>query len=446
MSIPGTQDTAACPFTGEQPDGQADRSAPSATFSTTPAVHAPSAAGVSDSSTTEGTSIREAPVADWVTIPDLYRDPFPIYRRMREEAPVHWVPAVNRYMVTSYAACHTIEQDAETYSANETDSLMKRAMGHSMLRKDDPEHKVDRDSYGTTLRPGAIKKHWNEIFESNNATYLDELVAKGPGADFVWDYAAPYAAENLRLICGFHNATQQDMQRWSQTMIDGTGNYADDPEVWAKSAASSAEVDAAIDEMLPYLREHPDHSLLSGLASLPIPLEAIRANLKMTIGGGLNEPRDVLATTVWALLNHPDQLASIQGEPKLYATAFEESVRWVAPIGMYPRQTTRDTELEGVHLAEGSRVGVVLGAANRDPAVFADPETFNIHRPKKPHLGFGGGAHFCAGTWVARAQVAQIAMPALFDRLPGLRLDPDHEAVDAGWVFRGLTRMPVLWG
>lgn len=90
-------------------------------------------------------------------------------------------------------------------------------------------------------------------------------------------------------------------------------------------------------------------------------------------------------------------------------------------------------------------LGVVLGAANRDPAVFTDPETFNIHRPKKPHLGFGGGAHFCAGTWVARSQVAQVAMPALFDRLPGLRLDPDNASIDAGWVFRGLTKMPVLW-
>lgn len=443
MTIPGTKENAGCPFTGVLPEDSVERSGLLASVAggrADPVAGGPGPAGI------DPAGVREVPVADWVTIPDLHRDPFPIYRRMREEAPVHWVPSVNRYMVTSYAACHTIEQDADTFSANEAGSLMKRAMGHSMLRKDDPEHKVDRDSYGTTLRPGTIKNHWTAIFEGNNRKYLDELVAKGPGADFVWDYAAPYAAENLRLICGFHNATQQDMQRWSQTMIDGTGNYADDPDVWAKSKQSSTEVDAAIDEMLPYFRQNPDHSLLSGLASMPIPLDAIRANLKMTIGGGLNEPRDVLATTVWALLNNPDQLAAVRGNPKLHGTAFEESVRWVAPIGMYPRQTTRDTVLEGMRIPKGSRLGVVLGAANRDPAVFEDPETYNIHRQKKPHLGFGGGAHFCAGTWVARAQVAQVAMPALFDSLPGLRLDPENPSVDAGWVFRGLTKMPVLWG
>jgi cytochrome P450 len=272
------------------------------------------------------------------------------------------------------------------------------------------------------------------------------LKAAGPGADFVWDYAAPYAAENLRLIMGFHNASQEDMQRWSQTMIDGTGNYADDPEVWAKSEQSYNEVDDAIDEILPYLRKNPDASLLSGMTSMPIPLEAIRANMKMTIGGGLNEPRDVLGTTVWALLANPEQLAQVLADETLYARAFEESVRWVAPIGMYPRETTAETVLEGVQLPAGARLGIVVGAANRDPAVFEDPEAFNINREKKPHLAFGGGNHFCAGAWVARASVAQIAMPQVFRELPNLRLDPDNAPVDAGWVFRGMTKMPVLWG
>ncbi len=396
--------------------------------------------------TTAATEAHPVPTADWVTIPDLYRNPYPIYQKLRAESPVHWVPAVNRYMVTSYQACHVIEQDQERFSADETNSLMKRAMGHSMLRKDDPEHDVDRKSYGNVLRPKAIKEHWNAIFQANSDKYLAQLKAAGSGADFIWDYAAPYAAENLRLIMGFHNATQEDMQRWSQTMIDGTGNYADDPEVWAKSEQSYNEVDDAIDEILPYLRKNPDSSLLSGMTSMPIPLEAIRANMKMTIGGGLNEPRDVLGTTVWALLDNPDQLAQVLADETLYARAFEESVRWVAPIGMYPREVRQDTVLEGVQLPAGARLGIVVGAANRDPAVFEDPESFNINREKKPHLAFGGGNHFCAGAWVARASVAQIAMPQVFRELPNLRLDPDNAPVDAGWVFRGMTKMPVLWG
>ena len=156
-----------------------------------------------------------------------------------------------------------------------------------------------------------------EIFEGNHRRYLDELKAKGSGADFVWDYAAPYAAENLRLICGFHNATQEDLQRWTQTMIDGTGNYADDPEVWAKAGPPTTKSTPRSMRCWSTSRAGRIPSLLSGLASMPIPLEAIRANLKMTIGGGLNEPRDVLATTAWALLTHPEQLEAVRAEPRL---------------------------------------------------------------------------------------------------------------------------------
>jgi cytochrome P450 len=395
--------------------------------------------------TVETTQARPIPTADWVTIPDLYADPYPIYRRLRAEAPIHWVPAVNRYLVIGYDACHTIELDQERFSADETNSLMKRSMGHSMLRKDDPEHDVERKAYGGVLRPKAIKQHWNAVFERNATTYLARLTQAGPGADLVAEFAAPYAAENLRIVLGFHNATQEDMQRWSQTLIDATGNYADDPDVWAVAERSSAEVDAAIDEMLPYLRANPEASLLSQLSDMPMPLESLRANLKMTIGGGLNEPRDAIATTTWALLSHPDQLASVLGQ-KRWSDAFEESVRWVAPISMYPREATLDTELAGMAVPRGARLGVVVGAANRDPAVFTEPESYDIDRPKKPHLAFGGGSHFCAGAWIARASVVSVALPRVFAEFPRLRLDPAHPAVSGGWVFRGVTSLPVRWG
>lgn len=389
--------------------------------------------------------VREIPTAEWVTIPDLVADPFPIYHRLRAEAPIHWVPAVDRYLVTGYHACHVIERDEGRFTADETGSLMKRSMGHSMLRKDDPEHAEERRAYGGVLKPRAIAARWRAAFHEHSERYLDELKQAGPGADLVANYAAPYAAENLRIVMGFHNATQQDMQRWSQTMIDGTGNYADDPDVWAASERSAAEVDVAIDEMLTHLHEHPDGSLLSQLATTQMPLESIRANIKVTIGGGLNEPRDALATTVHALLADPDQLEAIGQEGGGgFGRAFEESIRWVAPIGMYPRQVRDETVLEGLRLPAGSRLGIVIGAANRDPAMFVDPDRFDVRREKVPHLAFGGGNHFCAGAWVARASVAEVALPDLFS-LPGLRRDPDGEVTEAGWVFRGVTRLPVRW-
>ena len=396
---------------------------------------------------TSGT--RPAPVADWVQIPALYRDPFPIFKRLRAEGGVHWVPAVNRYLVTSFAAVHDTELDQETFSANEEGSLMIRAMGHSMLRRDDPDHYVERRAWQPVLRPGAVKKTWMPIFERNAQKYLDAFIDMGPGHDLVWDFAAPYVSENLRAVIGLHNATQQDLQRWSQTMIDATGNYADDPVVWAKGQTSYDEVDAALDEMLAWHRKYPDDSLISALLALPdyqMPIEAIRANLKMTIGGGLNEPRDAIGVAAYSLLSDPAQRELVSSGKLSWDAVFDETIRWVAPIGMYSRQTTRDVTLQGVDLPAGAKLGICILSANRDENQWADPARFNAAREGEgAHLAFGKGVHVCLGAWVARAEVAAVALPKLFKTLPDLRTVADRPPQMGGWVFRGMTQFPVDW-
>ncbi|KNC17838.1 cytochrome P450 monooxygenase [Arthrobacter sp. RIT-PI-e] len=389
-----------------------------------------------------------APVADWITIPDLHRDPFPIYDRLRAEGGVHWVPGVGRYLITSYEAVHATEFDQDTFSANEENSLQIRAMGHSMLRRDDPEHYPERRAWQPVLRPGVVKRVWTSVFERNAERYLDAMIAMGPGADLVRDFAAPYSAENLREILGFHNATHQDLQRWSQTLIDATGNYADDPEVWAKGRASFDEVDIALDEMLRWHARNPDSSLISGLLRIPdyrMPLEKIRANIKMTIGGGLNEPRDAIGVAAWALLTHPHQRRAVEADPSLWPVAFDEAIRWVAPIGLYSRQVTRDTELAGVRLPAGAKLGICVLSANRDETVWDDAHLFDIRREVRPHLAFSKGVHVCLGAWVARAEVATVGLPALFGRLRGIDLHPERPAAIGGWVFRGMLDLPVTW-
>ncbi|NLS09248.1 cytochrome P450 [Nesterenkonia sp. MY13] len=395
----------------------------------------------------------EAPVADDGVISDLYNDPFPIYRRLRETAPVHWVPAIGRYLVVGFSAIHTIDHDPETFTANEEGSLMIRAMGHSMLRKDDPEHAEERKALGSVLKPKAIKTVWNEVFQCNYERYLKDFIAEAEPdtvdgqkvlrADFHTGFAEPYAAENLREIIGFKNATWQDIRRWSQDMINATGNYADDPEIWDLGKKAFDEVDDAIDEVIPSLDEN---TLLAHMISAGMPIHSVRANIKMTIGGGFNEPRDAMGTTLWALLERPDQLAQVrQTGAKGWERAFDESVRWVAPIGMYSRQTTKETVLEGIRLPAGAKLGVNVGAANRDPAQFENPEEFDINREQKPHLGFGAGTHYCAGAWVARAQVARVGLPQIDAQLPGLARDPEREPRAGGWVFRGMLSVPVTW-
>lgn len=388
-------------------------------------------------------------IADWITIDDLYRDPWTILKRLRAEGvDVPYVPAAGRYFVTRYDDVHRVDNDPDVFTADEEGSLMKRSQGHSMLRMDDPKHAVQRASYGGVLKPRAIKQNWNAVFERNFQRYFEQLKAAGPGADIVEVFAAPYAGANLAEVMGFANASAEDMIRWSQTMIDGTGNYADDPEVWRLAKESSDEVNIALDEMIERYRREPNASLISHIVQHNDPevtLEDTQANIKMSIGGGINEPRDALSTIMWALFRFPDQREIIDNDPSRWRDAFEEGVRWIAPIGMYPRQTTRAVELGGTQLPPQARLGVMPLFANRDEKVFADPHRYNMNREKTPHLAFGGGQHFCAGAWIARTQVANIALPRLFAELPNLRLDPDQKAVEAGWVFRGMTKLPVIW-
>jgi flavodoxin len=171
----------------------------------------------------------------------------------------------------------------------------------------------------------------------------------------------------------------------------------------------------------------------------------VRPNNTLTPGGGLNQPRDALGVAAWALLTHPDQRAAVEADPALWPTVLDEALRWVAPIGLYSRQTTRDVDLAGVRLPAGARLGICVLSANRDESVWGDAAAFDVRREVKPHLAFSKGVHVCLGAWVARAEVASVGLPRLFERLRGLDLVPDEPAEIGGWVFRGMTRMPVRW-
>ena len=160
----------------------------------------------------------------------------------------------------------------------------------------------------------------------------------------------------------------------------------------------------------------------------------------------MNEPQHMVTNMVWALSNHERQRDQVLDNSSLWPAVFDEAVRWLSPIGMYPRETTTETILEGVSIPTGSGIGVVVASANHDVAQFGETaSSFDIDRPKRPHLAFGSGVHLCAGHWAAKTAIGQIAVPKAYERLPGLRVDDRRPEHWEGWVFRGLTALPVTW-
>lgn len=388
------------------------------------------------------------PVADWVDVATLARDPYPTYRRLRAEAPVAWVPELNKVLVTSHTGCHTVEQDQTLFTANVSAATMNRAIGaQPMLRKDDPEHAADRAPVNPVLRPKPIREVWGPVFTRNAETYLDALEDIGPDtADLNRDYAAPLASKNLSDLLGLKDVTVEQLRRWSHDFIAGMGNVLDDPTIWDRCDTSTAEADALLAELIPYYRRHPDASMISAWVNSDLPTSNVAANVKLTISGGMNEPQHMITNIVWALSTHPDQRDQVLNDPSLWPVVFDETARWLSPIGMYPRETTRETVLEGVTLPAGTGIGVVVASANRDPLHFGNTaDDFDINRPKRPHLAFGSGVHLCAGHWAARTSIGQIAVPKAYERFPGLRTDERRTENWDGWVFRGLTSLPVTW-
>lgn len=391
-----------------------------------------------------------ASTADWLDPVAMNADPYPSYKRLREESPVAWVPALNQYLATSYRACRVIEEDQETFSAAATagtSAKMSRALGGApMVNKDDPEHATERRVINPGLRPRTLRERWIPVFERNARTHLDALREKGQqAADLNHDFAAPVASQNLIDLLGFKGVHVDDIQRWSNAFVGGVGNMFDDAETWRRNDAALAEVDAVLAELVPFYRRNPDESITSALANSGLSDAQITANVNLAITGGMNEPQHAITSAVWALSHHRDQRLKVLADATLWPAVFDETVRWISPIGMYPRQTTREVVLEGVTLPADSLIGVVVGAANRDAKEFERAEDFDITRARRPHLAFGSGVHMCAGHWATRIAIGEVAVPLLFEQLSGLRPDPRRQESWFGWFFRGLVDFPVTW-
>ena len=374
----------------------------------------------------------------------FWADPYPDLARLRAEAPVAYVPQLGATLITRRDDIFENEKKTDVFSSDQPDGLMTQLMGQNMMRKDGEAHSAERKAIFPTISPRTVKDVWTAQFRDHTQKVLDGLAPKGAG-DLVDDYAMLVSAEALKSMTGLTNMDALEMNRVSQGMIDGCSNYAGDPEVEANCHDCTASIDRHIDERIPELDANPDYSLLSVQRQAGLSDEATKANIRLAISGGQNEPRDAIAGAAWALLTHPDQLQMILDGKATWMQAFEEYARWVSPIGMSPRRIAKQHELHGVTLEPETRAFFMFGSGNRDETVFDNPDSFDITRDVGPAISFGAGPHFCAGAWASKALIAEVALPMLFDRLKGLRLDPQAETTFGGWAFRGPLKVPVLW-
>jgi cytochrome P450 len=384
-----------------------------------------------------------APHVD-IDMATFWRDPYPALAQLRKDAPIAFVPQLGGTVFACRDDIFICEKNIEVFSSHQPQGLMNKLMGQNMMRKDGDAHMAERKAIFSAVSPKTVKAHWTAQFQAHADRILDTL-EPGREIDFCKDFALPFSAECLKSVTGLTSMRFQDMDAWSQAMIDGIANYTGKPDVEARCHAATAGIDAAIDDMLPVVTKAPDQSLLSVMLQAGLPMDSIRANIKLAISGGQNEPRDAIAGTVWALLTHPGELAVVRSGQVSWLQAFEEYARWISPIGMSPRRIAKPHSVRDIAFEVDDRIFFLYGSANRDEKHFERGDMFDIRRDTSKSIAFGAGPHFCAGAWASRAMIADVALPTIFSRLRNLRLAGDEDVRFGGWAFRGLARLPVTF-
>jgi cytochrome P450 family 142 subfamily A polypeptide 1 len=374
------------------------------------------------------------------------REPHDAYAWMRAHAPVYYDEANDLWAAASYAAVKQASVDTESFS-NAGGIRPKFPPLPMMIDFDAPEHVRRRRLVSEGFTPKRVRAMEDKLRSVCDAI-IDRVCERG-SCDFVKDVAAPLPIIMIGDMLGVAPADRDDLLRWSDDMLKGQGSP--DPAAMDKAAQAFVEYTQYIHPVLADRRTTKQTEDLVGvLCHAEIDGDSldddslVHETLLILIGGD-ETTRHVISGGVEELLAHPDQRDRLAGDPAgLMTGAVEEMLRWVSPIKNMARTATRDVELAGASIRQGQELLLLYPSANRDDAVFDDPEAFDITRSPNPHLAFGFGAHFCLGNQLARLEM-RVMVERLLDRLPDLRLSVERAALPrrAANFISGIEEMPV---
>ena len=379
-----------------------------------------------------------------INLTSFVKDPYPYLKQMQLIAPISYVPELDATLLTLRNDIFVNEKKTHIFSSLQPDGLMSQLMGENMMRKDGHAHLIERKAIFPTVSPKTVRDVWKSQFEENTKAIIHNI-KKNKKAELMTEIAMPASAHMLKVMTGLTNMADEEMDRTSQGMIDGCSNYIGDPQITANCNNCTDSIDQHITDKLKNRLNDEDLSLLAVQIKAGLSMPKVRANIKLAISGGQNEPRDAISGAIATILKHPKQLKLVREKKCSWMQVFEEYARWMSPIGMSPRRVAKEYSYSNINFEVNDRVFLMFGAANRDPNIFSHPEKFNITRNCKDSIAFGAGPHFCAGAWASKALITEVVLPLIFDMLPNLRLNPVYPIEYTGWAFRGPLAVNVIW-
>lgn len=389
--------------------------------------------------------------------PAVLADPYPLYRRLREHDPVHWDPFLHAYVVTRYedvkrvlldfSAARTPTPEQLTALGLERLAPVAAVMVRQMLFLDAPAHTRLRalcSAAFTPRRVEALRAHIQEIVER-----LLDRVGGQMGMEVMADFAGPMPAIVTAEMLGVPAEDHPRLRAWSTDFAEMLGNFQHNPDrigrVLAAVEAMGAYFNAAIRER----RRYPAAGLVQALMDAEVEGarltdDEIVANCIVTMVGGQETTTNLIGNGLVTLLRHPQAWRRLRDDPTVLPSAVEELLRFESPSQHTARLARTATELGGRLIRPRQAVIAVMGAANRDPERFPDPDRLDLQRSDNRHLAFGWAAHFCFGAALARME-GQIAFASLARRFPALELAAGPLAWRSNLGLRGLVSLPVLW-
>ena len=390
--------------------------------------------------------------------PEVLANPYPLFRRLREEDPVHWDPFLHAWVVTRYADVVTV---LRTFSADRTptpEQLTKmglsglnpiaQVMVKQMLFMDAPAHTRLRSlaAYAfTPRRVEILRSHIKEIV----ASLLDAVESKGC-MDVILDLAEPLPATVTAELMGVPVSDCQQLKAWSADFAEMLGNFQHNPDRVPRVLKTVEDMTAYFRSAIREQKVRPREGLINALMTAEIDgdrltEEEVAANAIVTMVGGQETTTNLIGNGVLTLLRNRKALEELRQDLSLIPSAVEELLRYESPSQHTARLTPDDVEMGGKKIRKRQAVIAVMAAGNRDPERFPDPDRVDIRRKDNHHLAFGWAAHFCFGAPLARIE-GQAAFEAMLQRLPNLALEPGPLVWRENLGLRGLKALPVRFG
>src|SRR5688572_6771376 len=394
--------------------------------------------------------------------PEVRANPYPFYNQLRVADPLHWDEEMGFWVLTRYRDIASVYTNPHFSRAQglmrgfdrlpEASQCIAEPVYHSfsktVLYADPPYHTRLRGLMNNAFTPRRVEQMRPRIQQIVDEL-LDIVQAKGH-MDAIHDLAYSLPILVIADMLGLPAQDRQRFKEWSDDLFATLGTVRQaSPEVLERAARSLAEMTEYVTDLSKERRRQPRADLLSALlavvaASEGLTEEQLVANINVLLSASHDTTTNLIGNGLLALLQHPSQMQALRDDPTLVASAVEEMMRYDNPVQIAYRSAAEDVEIAGKWIRKGQLVNSILGAANRDPERYSDPNRFDVARDQGKHLGLGLGIHFCLGAPLLR-QETQIAFSTILQRFPELHLATENLEWQEHPIFRGLKSLPVAF-